>query len=967
MKDALKLIILLSGFYMAFANSVPVCIINASAISEKIKAIDSTTNVIKKNQEESTLKILKTNNRTHDSIFQFNTSNYQTDSLNLFNITAMHSTASYETRKQYTLLIAVENLGKDIDKLNLEMLLPEDWSLISLSSLNILKENEHKFIFLSFYIPSNSPQGLAIGTFIIKNNNNFVLQSANISFNIAANYDLNILNIHTSQNVRAGEDIKSTFAIRNNGNITQEINLKSRSELLSDELVRIAPDSTVIVKLSQKTDAKKYSILNLNTGFEAVNTVSGKNYRAYKNVNVFPVKIKQQDTYFRYPIKASLIYSSITNNEHYSTTSVELRGNGYLDLDKNHHLNFIIRGPKKLNSRYFGVEDQYSLTYQYKDLTTIYLGDHSYRINRLGFTSRYGMGFRINQEVNDFTLSAFYSKPRLYNYSKNAVYGIKGVYHINDSLSAGVSLSRSKTLRNFYGDTNSVKEKEGQIVTFDFNYKSKKTNIQAESSTSLFKKQIDVANFIRLSQRIKNFIYTGNYTMAGKNYLGTMYNSQLFSNHLSYIKNKWTVGIGHSLTKVHEKLDPLYFAAQPYSVKYYSNFSYTINKQHRLKFKVDKRIREDQLEPKNYHYKEYGLGYNYHFNSSKNSFSANFSGRIGKTQNLLSDYTYYRNTYYHTLNLSYRFENSLSIRTSLNHNYSNRYGNTGNNRNDYRYSAGFNYNLNRDLRIYGNYNSGFSPEKNYLQRDFINAGLLLKINKNHEIELRANYYENPGIVNNKEFMAFGKYTYTFGAPLKKVIEQGGILGNVSSADPSIKIEGIKIIASGKILLTDKDGNFEINNLPLGKNYILIDQSTLEKGVITSEITPYEVIVEEKFKSDLNIKLVKAASIKGEFELDLENIKLKNATYNLQAYIKIHNKDFTYYTETNRKGAFKFQNIVPGTYKLTLLSFKENNKLIDFDDNIKITVNPGVVHDEKFKLKLKERKIKFKNKTFKIGK
>ncbi|MHB1107647.1 MAG: carboxypeptidase-like regulatory domain-containing protein [Lutibacter sp.] len=181
-------------------------------------------------------------------------------------------------------------------------------------------------------------------------------------------------------------------------------------------------------------------------------------------------------------------------------------------------------------------------------------------------------------------------------------------------------------------------------------------------------------------------------------------------------------------------------------------------------------------------------------------------------------------------------------------------------------------------------------------------------------------------------------------------------------DKKINTNGIKIIAAGKTVVTDKNGSFELNNLAIGKNYILVDQSTLDQGVITLEKAPYEVIILDNKMALLNIHLVKSANIYGKLEVDNN----QSNDYSLQGYIKIQNDDFTYYTESNRNGEFKFQQIVPGNYKMTLLRLKENDKLFDVDNNTQVNIAEGESSDVNIRLKIKAKRIKFNNKNFKVG-
>ncbi|MEP2279302.1 hypothetical protein [Maribacter sp.] len=915
-------------------------------------------NTLKKDSSTEKTVVINANNT---QIFNKNTI---TETLfNGFIVKVLNGDDILNTNQKHTLLVEIENTNNTVESIDIAAKLPKDWSLISISSLKPFNPNQKRNAIISFFIPADSPSGKVNGKLYIRNKKYNELQSFDIPFNVANNYTLEMLNVSIPQNIQAGETIEATYIIKNKGNTTQEINLSSTNSILGNTTHTLAPDSTIIATISHKTSNKIFKLRNSSLNLEVFSITSGKTIKAFNSYKIFPVRIKQEDNYFRFPIKAGIFYNSFTTrNEHFSTVSAEVTGSGYLDVNREHNLNFILRGPKQENLRRFAVTDQYSLIYSYKDKTTLYLGDHSYYINRLGFNGKYGMGFRLDQEVENWTLSTFYNKPRLYDFDSEALFGAKASYFANENLTAGVSLVKSKRVDNYINViANSDSIEKGQILTFDLDYLKRNTQFKAEVSGSVTNKDADYANYFNLIQKMNNLMYSGNLTVAGKNYFGTLNNSIQFSNSLNYSLNKWNFTIGQSLYKVNKTLDPLFYAAEPYFENYFALLGYRFNKHHAINFRLDKRIREDRLEPKNYHYREYGINYGYKY--TDNIFTVNFNGRIGETQNLLANSEFYRDTYSHNLNLSYRFSKNLKLQGSFNHNYSNRYGNSNSNINYIRYNAGFNYRLNRNLKVSANYNSGFSPEDTYLKRDYVNANLHATINRSHQIQVRANYYENPGTLNNKELFTYAKYTYSFGAPLKKVLQQGGLIGRVVSDDVTVNIKGIKIIGTGKTVMTDVNGNFELNNLPLGKNYILVEESTLQKGVITSAKIPYEVTVVENKKADLVIELVKASSVSGQFQYD-QSI---DSDVNLEGYIKLHNSDFTYYCESNKSGQFSFDQIVPGNYSISLIRFKENNKILVIDGAVSANLKPGNNFQAVIKLKKKSRKIKFKSKNFKVGK
>jgi len=869
---------------------------------------------------------------------------------------------TYATNKSHTLIIEIENSENSTSNLKLTAELPRNWNLISISDLGVLEGNQKKMVLISFTIPIDNPSGNITATFTVKNTNGSRISSKEVVFTIEPNLDLEVYNLYTSEKVQAGEMITAKYEIKNRGNVEQEISLSSQNMIKGEKLIKLGPNMTATVELTQKTDAKYYDFTTITTSLNAISVTSSKAYKAYGSTKVFPTKLKQSDPFFRYPVRFSLHYNSNTFQEnHYSTLSGEFIGDGFLDLDRKNYLNFIIRAPQQKNLKNFGITDQYSLIYKYNNRTTVYLGDHAYYLNRLGFDSRFGMGFRVDQNINNWTLSAFFSKPRLYSFNSEALFGFKSVYHFSKNAFLGFAVESSKgTVIGANRNIQANPDEKGQIGTANFELRGKSTFINAESSLSVTNQHVDHAHFLNLVQRMNSLTYSGSLTFSGKNYFGNIRNSIEYNNSLFYKFRKFDFVIGQTVSQVNKRLDPLFFAAEPYFESYFGKIGYRFGPKSYINIRADKRVREDQLEPKSYFYKESGIDYRYIFTSK--IFSFGFTGRIAETQNLLSNDLQYRKTYSHSLDASFRFSDHFSFRSNINHNYSNRYNNLNINENYYTYSVGMDYNFNNYFRLNTTYNSGFSPEDTYLRRDFINAMLVVTVAKNHLFEIRANYFENPGTANKKELLAFGTYTYSFGVPLKRILAQGGINGLIQVNDKSIDVKGIKIIAAGKSLVTNEKGVFEFNNLPLGNNYILMDESTLPFGIIPATKTPFQVIVEKDKKSELNITIVRASTIQG--TLIFPELTRPNGL-NLEGYLKIQNENFTYNVESNAQGVFKFQNIVPGTYKLTLTRYK-GKEFFEIEKETQITVKEGEKATINVPVKGKERKVQFKSKNFTIG-
>ena len=699
-------------------------------------------------------------------------------------------------------------------------------------------------------------------------------------------------------------------------------------------------------------------IYSLTSNLEITSVDSGISQKAYSSTKVIPNKIALKDAWHRFPVEASIYYNSYTSpRESVSSRFYEVKGNGYLDSAKNNHLNFIVRAPNQQKLNRFGVSDQYSFIYKYLNKTTVYLGDHTFNANKLGYTGRYSAGMRIDHNIKDWRLSAFYSKPRLFYDSKKPTFGGKISYYISKYMDVGLSVTNSEEVTQFtnYRSIN-IEGKPGQIGTFEINYADPKTTVESEVATSVVGGTIDYASDLMVSHRIGKFYYNGHITTAGENYFGAYNNSFRYSNNLNYNLAKWRLSVGQNYSKIHERRDTTFYGARPYFENYYASIGYQLNKRHYFSIRVDKRKRKDQSEFNRFNYKEKGIEYRYRFSYDLITMSLN--GRVSLTDNLRRDFNYKRANYAQVVNFNYKYNKELSLTGNFSFNRTNRY--TEDIQDYYRVGGGFNLRFNGHLKLSATYNSGFSPEENYRKRDFVNASMTARITEKHRLEARVNYYMNPNAIRDKEVFAYLKYTFKFGAPLKKILKQGGINGRFYSSDPSINLRGIQVVSPGSVVRSNSNGEFELNNIPTGSSYLLLDESSMPMNIVPVIKMPLNVEINEDENIPLEIELVKAVLITGRLEVDQTQEK-----YNLEGYLKLENADRTYFAQSDQNGAFRFEQIVPGDYKLSLIRLKNDSKLTPVTEpiNVKTSDTQGIL---KFKLKAKERKINFKKNNFNTG-
>lgn len=874
-------------------------------------------------------------------------------------ISISQSTISFKPGVRHSMAFEVINTGNSELEAVPSFSLPTGWNLITAGGQINLKAGERQIVLAGFFIPFSEIPGQKEGQFSLKNSTNGSETSVRVVFNVEELHNIQVRNLTAPLNIQAGETIEAVFEIRNEGNVTERLNVKSANQLKDDESYTIAPDSTILVRVQEKSSAQANGIQLISCELEVTNEATGKSKKSYSTTRVFPTKIARRDAYFRFPVEASVYHNIYSNSEVYQSSQFyELRGTGHLDLKKEHYLNFIVRAPNQSNLTRFGVNDQYSLMYRYKDRTKVFVGDHVFNINRLGFMGRFGFGAKVDQRIGKWELSAFFTKPRLYTISKEPIFGGKLAYNPSNNLKLALSFTSSKEIAQYYNYT-AVKSagESGQIVVFATEYEDPKTNVQMEVATSVSANSMDYAGDINVSHAEGRFSYRGNLTMAGENFFGSLSNSLRYSNGLSYNLRKWNFSVGQGYSKVHERRDTTIYGVLPYFENYYASVGHRINQSHFINLRADYRSRKDKGDRSVFDYEERGIDYRYKY--SKNRWVVNFNGRLTRTRNLLSESRDLRNTSGEFLNINYRVSTGLTIRGNFNHNRTNRYNVTNVLTDYYLYGGGLNAKVSRKFRIGASYNSGFSPEEAYKKRDFVNANALLRIGKHHQLEARANYYMNPNTINTKEVFAFLKYTYRFGAPLKKVLKQGGIRGLIISKDPTIKLKGVQVIASGSSVKSDTQGRFELNNLPIGNGYILVDESTLPGEVVLVSKLPYEVQIEEGRSTEMVLELARAASLVGKLTVEDDTEER-----NLSAYLKLQNDTHTYHIESDKTGAFAFKRIVPGSYKLSVVRMKKGKELEPVIQEIAIDTNENN-NPLIFRMKTLERKITIKKSNFKI--
>ncbi|WP_072994574.1 carboxypeptidase-like regulatory domain-containing protein [Pseudozobellia thermophila] len=861
-----------------------------------------------------------------------------------------------------TLVAEVENLSDTVQFVRTVLDLEDNWEIISNGFTGNLRPGEKRLVLVTVYVPNKVLPGKRRANLRLLSFKEKVLKSIALQMLVPEHHRLSISKLSSPDLVFAGETIYNKFEIVNKGNVDEEVMLHSDSDIEGARAQKIEAGSSLVITLKKETDKRFRKMKTENTHLSLVRTGdSVVTARGYALTKVYPLKMEAEDAFFRFPIEASLYYNTFNSKENnYASFMVETRGEGYLDQGKSHHFDFLVRTPNQNRVNRFGMNDQYSFTYDYDNEFNVVLGDYSYRPHRLGFVSRYGFGLKMEYHSGNTKFTTFYAKPRLPFLYTESIAGLKVGQKLSETFTVGASIA-SSTENVLSANTLSLEPelRTGQILVVESGYKTKNTLINHESSISTVNSTTGSAHDLSVSQKLDNVSYNGSFTFAGKNYFGGLGNSLRYANSLSYRHGKWGVGAGQALSKVNERYNPVYALPEPFYENYYIVGDYKIGKRQQVNVRWSNAVREDRQVQKSYHYKEHGLDYTYRYMHQGLSLSLN--GRFSKTRNILSLDKTYRSTYGHNLSGAYRLTTVLGLRANMNHNYTNRYGISGQTSNFYNYGLGFNLNLKGRTTLSAMFNSGFSPEDSYLQRDFINLNLNTKIRRVHRLSVRLNYYENALAANRREVFSFLKYTYSLGAPLKRIRWRGTLGGSILTHNKGISVDRVKVNASGQDTYTDAFGNFEIKNLSVGTNYLVIDESTLPIGVVAVQRMPIEIDVRQDKEVQCEIELVEAAMVEGSLLLGQNK---GGEAPNLEGYLKLEGAVHTYYTESDKNGKFTIKSLVPGSYELSVVRLKHENDLKP-SKTYRITLAEGETLETTVELAKKDRGIKFRSSGFSV--
>ncbi|WP_345208811.1 hypothetical protein [Chryseobacterium ginsengisoli] len=723
-----------------------------------------------------------------------------------------------------------------------------------------ISANENNVYIVPLKIATEAPQGKY---FVILNGtekNTGEKFTKQTEFTVSGNRKLSLTTLNSPEFVKAGETIKSTFLLKNNGNVIENLILESKNAVVDENATLILnPGEEKIITISKVTspDLAKNEYQNLNLSVYSVDNPK-ENQSVYTSIKIISVKPVEDDIFHRMPVAASISFIGMRNRgEYHDGFQGEVYGKGSLDKDNKNLLEFhaVTKNPVEFNS--FTQYEEYFVNYK-RDNFFVHLGDKNYSSSFLTEYARYGRGAEIRFDTKKFSFGGFYNHPRFFRDIKDE-YNVYSKYKIakESEITAGYLYKIPRTENVGLSFSNIRLDSNAHLPYVMGKFKLNK-NIEVSGEASYSKTDRTNGNAFML-QTITNFKKLNGslmYMRTSPAYAGYFNNTSTFNGNIQYqIFKKINLIANYVQDAKNFQRDTLFLAA-PYRkyLQYGLQYKYSTNGSLML-YNGFQRY-EDRLMPKEFDYKE--RFFKVSLDQQIGIFQLNLEGQFGKTDNYLLGFS--GNSSFYTANIAFE-----KFRTSFN-----LYGS---------YAITSRYQMQNQKQVYYGarilsrfsdktsfsvfYQNNYMPEEYFADRNLFELLFHQQIFPGHEFDLSGRYTLQRGELGNKDFIFSLRYTLRLDVPTQKTAEYTNLYGNINNLGVK-KVEGIRLILGNHLSVTDKSGNFIFKNVIPGDYVLEIDRSTTEINDISDVNVPASLNLTNK-ENIFNFGLTVAATIQGTIE------------------------------------------------------------------------------------------------------
>lgn len=786
---------------------------------------------------------------------------------------------------------------------------------------------------------------------------------------IAANRKLSLTPLDSPEFIRAGETIRATFLLKNNGNITENISLESKNAIVDhDSSIILAPNESKVVTIHKKTNPElgQNEFQNLNLSVYSKDNPK-ENQSIYISTQVISIQPANMDIYHRLPVVASLSFVGMKNmGVYHDGFQGEIYGKGALDKENKNQIEFhaATHNPIELNT--FTQYEEYFVNYK-RDNLFVHLGDKTYSSSYLTEFARYGRGAEIRYNFNKVSLGGFYNHPRFFRDIKDE-FNIYSAFKIRkeSEISVGylykIPMKENSDFRNIQLDS------EAHLPYTKGKFKiSKNINISGEFAYSTTKKNEGTAYMAQAEVNFEKLNGNLMYMKASPEYAGYFTNTNTFSGYFQYrLSKKINVFANYMQDAKNFQRDTLFLAA-PYrkyfqygiQYKYLSNGSITFNNGYQ-KY-------QDRLEPKQFDY--YERFFRASLDQRIGMFQVNIEGQFGKTDNYLTGFN--GNSTLYSANLSFeKFKTSFNVFGS--YAVTSRYLLQNQKQLYYGARVFSKFSDKTSLSIF--YQNNYMPEEYFKDRNLFELLFHQQLFPGNELDLSGRYSLQRGQIGDKDFIFSLRYTWRPNIPVQRTAEYVSLSGNISNLGIK-KTEGIRLLLGSYLSVTDKEGNYLFKNVTPGNYFLEIDRTTTEINDIPTVSLPAALSLNTK-ENIFNFGLTIAANVQGSVQLseteeknqtDIDALQTKKGKNKRESIIiEATSNDQTYRKICFIGEPFDFTYLRPGDWTVKLYRNGLDKRYKISTDKFQFTLKSSETKKLNIQIVKQQIEIKYQQESLKVG-
>lgn len=812
-------------------------------------------------------------------------------------------------------------------------------------------------------IAAETAQGDYSVTLNITDLNSGIVFSKQAPITVSGSRKFSLTILDSPEFTRAGETIRSSFLLKNNGNITETLILESKSAVIDhDPAITLGPNESKVITIHKITDPelKQNEFRNLNLLVYSKDNPK-ENQNIYISTQVISVKPVNNDIYHRLPIAASLSFIGMKNMGVYNDGfQGELYGKGTLDKENKNQIEFhaVTRNPIEFNT--FTQYEEYFINYK-RDHFYIHLGDKTYSSSYLTEFARYGRGAEIRYDFNKVSLGGFYNHPRFFRDIKDE-FNLYSTFRIRkeSEISVGYLYKTPRKADLYYGDARLDSNAHLPYTRGKFKI-SKNINLSGELAYSTTRETHGTAYMLQSDVNFERLSGSLMYMKASPMFAGYFTNTNTFNGNIQYrISKKISVMATYTQDAKNFERDTLFLAA-PYRQYFQYGVQYKYLPNGFVMFNNGYQKYQDRLEPKQFDY--YERFFRMSLNQKIGIFQVNLEGQIGKTDNYLTGFD--GNSSFYAANLSFeKFRTSFNVFGS--YAITSRY--QLQNQKQFYYGARIFSRFSDKTSLSVFYQNNYIPEEYFKDRNLFELVFHQQLFPGNELDLSGRYSLQRGEIGHKDFIFSMRYTWRPDIPVQKVAEYISLSGNVRNLGVR-KTEGIRLMLGSYLSITDKEGNYTFKNVTPGNYFLEIDRSATEINDIPTSAFPVALALVNK-ENIFNFGLTNAANVQGHIRLvetEAEpQIMQKGKNKKESIILEAVSNDQTYRKVCFIGEDFDFTYLRPGDWTVKVYRNGLDKRYKISMDKFQFTLKPAETKKLSIQIVKQQLEIKYQQESLKVG-